>query len=547
MNFKIALTSSLEKVFFETKDKKPSLSFASMMKNELFSFQAVICGEKKEFKNCIYAKVKIESPLAPYIKIYAVGHVPVLCTGYSRGENDVYLSDQPGLYPDPLYELEDGEVFKIFYGQSRALWLTCEPRGALCGTFPVRISLFNENDELLDTAEMTLRVINEELPPLAIFNTGWFHADSLAVYHRVPMMSDAHFDLIDRYMGYYAKFGHNTILTPVFTPPLDTQVGGERPTMQLVSVERKDGTYAFDFTLLRRWISLTRKHGIANLEISHLFTQWGAYHAPKIMAYENGEYKRIFGWETDATSDEYKAFLSAFLPALTAFLKKEYDPNHCFFHISDEPNEEQLDSYAAAKAIVMPYLEGFTVIDASSHYEYYEEGIVEHPIVGLNFAKKFIENNVKPLYLYYCISQFYEVSNRFITMPSYRTRILGQQLYKYDASGFLHWGFNFWFEKLSRAPIDPYTSPDAGGFFIAGDPFVVYPMKENGKMVPSLRLFVFYDAMQDLRALRLLEEKIGREKTFSLLSAIDGFTRYPKNAEHILSLREQINRLIEEN
>ena len=52
-----------------------------------------------------------------------------------------------------------------------------------------------------------------------------------------------------------------------------------------------------------------------------LYTQWGAEHCPKIMATVDGEYRRIFGWDTAATGEDYRNFLAAFLPALTARLE----------------------------------------------------------------------------------------------------------------------------------------------------------------------------------------------------------------------------------
>jgi len=45
---------------------------------------------------------------------------------------------------------------------------------------------------------------------------------------------------------------------------------------------------------------MCKEHGIQCFEIAHLFTQWGAKHAPKIMATVDGEYRKIFGWETDS-------------------------------------------------------------------------------------------------------------------------------------------------------------------------------------------------------------------------------------------------------
>ena len=134
----------------------------------------------------------------------------------------------------------------------------------------------------------------------------------------------------------------NLLLTPVFTPPLDTEIGGERPTVQLVGVHLTGGVYSFDFTNLARWVSICRSSGIADLEIAHLFTQWGAKATPKIIADVDGVQKRLFGWNVPASSPAYRRFLEAFLPALIAELGRlGYSKDHLYFHISDEPGEGQ--------------------------------------------------------------------------------------------------------------------------------------------------------------------------------------------------------------
>lgn len=54
--------------------------------------------------------------------------------------------------------------------------------------------------------------------------------------------SPASLGLIGNYMDAAVKCGVNMILTPVLTPPLDTAVGTERPTVQLVDIEVRDGS-----------------------------------------------------------------------------------------------------------------------------------------------------------------------------------------------------------------------------------------------------------------------------------------------------------------
>ena len=51
------------------------------------------------------------------------------------------------------------------------------------------------------------------------------------------------------------------ILTPVFTPPLDTAVGGERRTVQLVDVKVEKEGYSFGFEKFERWVSICKKCG----------------------------------------------------------------------------------------------------------------------------------------------------------------------------------------------------------------------------------------------------------------------------------------------
>ncbi|MDD2504040.1 MAG: DUF4091 domain-containing protein, partial [Clostridia bacterium] len=95
-------------------------------------------------------------------------------------------------------------------------------------------------------------------------------------------------------------------------------------------------------------------------------------------------------------------------------------------------------------------------------------------------------------------------------------------------------------------PIDPFVVTDCGKAFPSGDPFVVYP-GEDGPL-DSLCFEVFYEALQDIRALNRLEEQIGRDKVLVLLD--EGleqpitFSEYPRDAEWLLNKREQINSLL---
>ncbi len=541
MEYTFKVVSSLEKVFPGKLKPMTEVAGGSMLKNEIHSFQVAAAFENEE-KTSRRHHLQVISDLLPYIKVFQVGNVPVSFPIFEGKATDGdYLFETPGMVPDPLYRYADGQ-FVIPTGGSCCFWISIEPEGKITGTYPIEIRFFHESGQQVGQVCYTVEIIDAELPKLSIYNTNWFHGDCIGSQHGVEIMSDAWFDWVDKYMAVYSRFGLNLILTPVVTPPLDTNIGGERPTTQLVDVVCNNGRYSFGFENLKRWIGLCRKNNIEYLEICHLFTQWGAEHCPKIMATVDGQYKRIFGWDTDALSDAYKEFLDAFLPALIGVLKEEGVMDKCLFHVSDEPSVDHLEQYASCKALLTKYLDENCIIDALSKYDFYKKGVVTTPVACNDHIGPFLENKVDPLWTYYCCVQTDKVANRFMAMPSHRNRVLGAQLYKNNIRGFLQWGFNFWYSVRSTRVINPYTETGSLDAFPAGDAFVIYPsLPWLEEPVVSLRLYVYNETFQDFRAMELLESLTSREEVLALLTELEGMDSYPRNSEFYIQLRETIN------
>lgn len=542
MGVEIRLISALEKVFWDEELRAPSYTAGSALRGERFSFQAAcrLTGEEN-----LRVAATVSAPSPTQVQLREVGQVPVFHPAMREHDGD-YLRTAPGLFPDPLYP-HRGEL-SLAHGQWRCLWLTVEiPADAPAGDTPIVLRLYRTDnpEEQLAQAVFHLEVIGAVLPEQTLIHTEWFHADCLASYYRVPVFSEQHWSLLRAYMENAARYGVNLLLTPVFTPPLDTEVGKERPTVQLVEVTRTGDAYAFGFSRLDRYMTMAEGCGIPCFEISHLFTQWGATAAPKIMGTADGEYGRLFGWDTDAGSEEYGAFLRAFLRALKAHLREKGRLERCWFHLSDEPSLAMLDSYRRAWECVQEELADCRVMDALSDYAFFEQGLVRHPIPSNDHVDTFIEHGVEHLWTYYCCGQGVDVSNRFIAMPSCRNRILGWQLYAHRIEGFLQWGFNFWYSQLSRRLIHPFQETGSLDAFPAGDAFLVYP-GEDGTPIPSLREEVFYDALQDMRALQLLESLTSRRETEALINRHGRLTfrSYPRDPEILLGMREEVNRRI---
>jgi len=342
----------------------------------------------------------------------------------------------------------------------------------------------------------------------------------------------------------------NTITTPLFTPPLDTAVGTERPTVQLVDVRlRGDGSsssYSFGFSRLDRWIELIRSCGIRYLELSHLATQWGAAHCPKVVARVDGRDKTVFGWNDSSHGAAYRRFLLAFLPRLVRFLDDRGILSKSFLHVSDEPKLDQLPAYSAVREILRQAAPELQVIEALSDKEFYDSGQVDQPIPATNHAQPFLDAGVPNLWTYYCVGQQLDVSNRFMDFSAPRTRILGWQLFKFGFVGFLQWGYNYWFRQLTSTLIDPFLVTDAGNRLPPGDAFVVYPGRDGP--VDSLRWELFREAMQDLRALQVLKRLGGDSATARRILAlpdIQDMCTYPREADWIRASRARVNKEIE--
>ena len=539
MDFKTVQVSSLQRVFLDGRCDLTEHNCDSVLKGERYSYQIAYKSSEKFF-----AEIVIDSPLSQFITVRSVGNVP--------SELPVYESDcefcernEPGLFPDVLFPIENNRVLikrQNFY----ALWITVDlPKDMDAGDYEIKIKLKKDGETISENI-FGLHVINAVLPEQKLIYTQWFHSDSIANYYKIPVFCEKFWALVESFIKAAVHTGVNMLLSPVFTPPLDTEIGGERLTVQLVDVKLENGKYSFGFDRFIRWVRLAQKCGIKYFEISHLFSQWGAKYTPKIMAEVNGRQKRIFGWETSADSIEYDEFLSAFIPQLIKVIRSLGIEKSTFFHISDEPNEDQIESYSRSKSTVAPLLEDFPIIDALSDYSFYESGIINNPIPCTNDIESFIEKGFPHPWTYYCCGQGGKLSNRFFGMPLSTTRIIGFQLFKYGIEGFLQWGFNFYNSQYSLRSIDPFAVTDADSAFPSGDSFTVYPGKSGA--IESVRSEVFFQALQDMRALTLLCDRIGKKRTIAAVEADFGiitFFDYPRGTEKMLNLRKSVNNYLD--
>ncbi|MGV4323381.1 DUF4091 domain-containing protein [Trueperella pyogenes] len=474
--------------------------------------------------------------------------------------DDGYFTTDPTLLPDPLQPLElmhDADapghtaVVQSAHRGWNSLWWDIEAVPGLVGieihgAIRARHGHFlSPNVEIVWKERLDVVVGNRRLPKPKLHNIQWFHADSIANYYDVEPWSDAHWRAVRAHMESCARMRVNTILTPVWTPPLDTAPHTYRRNVQLLGIWERDGRYTFDFTRLDTWLGHMRDAGLTGVEVPHLFTQWGAHACPRFWVSRNSDEnpQPRFGWDATATSPEYRDFLAQLIPALRRHLAAAMGAENVWYHVSDEPEREHLESYRAARAVVSDMLHGTQVIDALGDPEF--QNLVQTPIVATDAVPRFRECGIAPTWVYYCVAQDRGVANRFLAQHPNRHRALGFQLYQGRAEGFLHWAFNFYNTQYSLRALDPYRDTAAGGGFISGDTFVVYPLP-GGQVMESLRHRMLRAAFDDLAVCQLAEELVGREAVLDVINpdrTLDYRSGWVSEAE-LLRRRAALNQLL---
>lgn len=227
VKYKFVLLDSLEKVM---PNKEPSVLENSEkhlygFKNEKLSFQLAYT---MEYDGCEIplqeVELKFRTQISEAVQIRKVELVPSRLPVYQEQLDEDYLYQEACLCPDLLLPVNNSIIRPVPY-QWRSVWFTVDldhVEGS--GDFPIEIQI-TQNKELLWQDKMYIHVAKEELPKQTLIHTEWFHADCLANYYQVPVFSEAHWEIIGNFVDSAVKHGMNMLLTPVFTPPLDTKKG----------------------------------------------------------------------------------------------------------------------------------------------------------------------------------------------------------------------------------------------------------------------------------------------------------------------------------
>jgi hypothetical protein len=378
-------------------------------------------------------------------------------------------------------------------------------------------ALFWEGSIHLEVADVTLPDVVDWSYHLDL----WQHCTSIARYHHVPLWSDAHFDLIDKYYASLAQLGQKAVSVIAAEIPWS----GQRcfrdrgyPSYlfehSVVEVSRDQaGQLHFDFTRLDRQLALAAKHSIdREIEIFGLLNIWvdEAFGFGKV-ALDAPDAIRVRCYEQQTQTITYLRTaeeLSAFIQALHDHLGEKAVLDRVRI-IADEPSD--LEAFNARLAFVRAAAPGFKYKVAINHFEFMEDAppdVVDavpvlplacrDPELTAEFTQRLHEQDGRMLWYVCC---WPPIPNTFIHSPLVEGQLHGWLTFYLKLDGFLRWAFCLWtadpWERVSwRAP----------GWY-AGDMFFVLP-GNDGAPVETLRYEAFRFAAQDYELLKLAERML---------------------------------------
>jgi hypothetical protein len=440
-------------------------------------------------------------------------------------------------FPDPI--LTDS-LFSIEASEIQPLWisvpigLTSTP-GLYKGTVEITGEI-NQNNQTW-SKDFYIRVYPVTLSKSPLFITNWsshFNASSLSMLNKgeeVETYSPLYWDLVKLTAEMMASHRQNV-----------QRIFPVRSTLYTYS----NGKYSFDFSRFDKEIEIFSKAGaLEKIEGGHLAWRSGAWDDPffvEVPLPDKGSSGKgaedIKLVKLPLEDERTKNFLDQFLPALKGHLEQIGWLDRYMQHIGDEPTAKNAPSYRAISDYVRRYLPGVKILDAVLTSRELAGTIdIWVPVLDvLHRDHKFYEElqkNGKEVWFYTCVGPRGNYANRFIELPLIQTRYLHWINYKYNLTGYLHWGLNFW--EQNQLYKDASRNK---GKLPAGDNCIIYP--GNRKLYSSIRFEAMRDGIDDYQLLKMIEKKNPKKSHEYVNAIIQNFNEYDGSITFFRSIRKEM-------
>lgn len=359
----------------------------------------------------------------------------------------------------------------------------------------------------------------------------WQHLTSIARAHMVPIWSDQHFDLIDRYLKCLSRLGQKAVSVVASEAPwagqqcyLEEQYPSALFEQSVVQAQydSKNGL-SVDFSTLGRLIEIAEPLGMTKeIEVFGLMAIWtdprygfdgvvtGAQDYWRIRCYDLDEKRFFYLSEISQVEVYIKAIHDYFESA--GFLDQV---RICV----DEPNDPKV--FRNQVDFLKRTAPGFKLKVAVNKYEFIQHAppeVVDFvPLLPLacrdidktHDLNRQVHQNGGKMSWYLCCSP--KFPNTFVSSPLVEGRLIGWLTHILKLDGFLRWNFCLW-------PAHPwYSLRWRTASWPVGDMYFVLPGL-NGDPVETLRYEALRMAVQDFELLKMVERTLSSSAAAKLIS-----------------------------
>ncbi len=444
----------------------------------------------------------------------------------------------PGWFPDPLLTVTD----ERFRG-TRSIWGTYYiPPGTERGDYEGELRIrYDGGGRRVIPVRLHVWGFNVPTSP-SLYVTNWLYISQIESQYGIRFGTSRFWSVIDKIAADMSSHRQDVIFTPLSL---------------IHSYAAKDGAYTFDFSDYDRWVGIFRRHGFRVIEGSHLFSR-SSYD----LRYRSAMGQRIPFGQRKLRTQKGRKFLEVLLRAVYAQNERLGIRGHYLQHVADEASRSQAGLYRKIVGIVHRTMPGVPVIDATQLPDSARLGMMDIPVTLLG----------KPLgrdtrigarwgkWWYTALNPRGRFPNRFIDYPLVKLRLIPWLSWRYGISGYLHYGYNWWFTPSGKSP---WKDVEQSGRYPPGDGFIVYPPLDGADTSPvsSLRWEVFRDGMEDYEYLHLLSAWAGSmsgntacsglaEQADRLIgrirSVVASTVDYPRNPDILTKLRIRIGDMLDQ-
>lgn len=489
----------LIKVFREDRVRGDNSSRMEAARGEHATFQVVVPGMPVDMKELrcevtdfrtADGKTSLPSPQVRY-----VGYVGASVTARKPGQDQLRMA--PTEFPDPLLE---GKSVAVSAGANQPCWITVPvPVDAAPGDYKATTTLHARvlGKPTSATLPLSLKVYPAQVKKTRLDVVNWHQLLHRGDQPTPERLSEEWWDLLRTYAADMVAHRQNMARVE---------------TLWVIKFgEDVDGNLTFDFSDFDKWVQILLDAGIERISSLQFAWRKGAWHEPyHVETHKAGENnykggKSFRGTMVPADSPQAREFYSKWFPAFTAHLKEKGWLDKFVQHVGDEPVKGNAASYNAAAKLVRDFAPDLPIIEACLAEDMVGSIDIWVPTIE-NLGKKFDffekrRSAGDKIWFYTCVQPQGDYVNRFLEQPVLKVRLIPWVNYRYNATGFLHWGYNFW----RATPWDDAGDPK--GNLPAGDSHIVYPAKDGYGIVSSIRWEAFRDGIEDHELLSQLAEK----------------------------------------